>query len=87
MTNGKRNGIYIATAAAVTCALTLLGTSVASYAAFFRDAVPRDEIKPLVVRQNEQGEKLSRLEGSIEARLTSIENGITRLEESLRSNR
>ena len=82
MTNsaGKSNGVWkTATVALLSVVLTLIGAYATSHAAFFHDAVPRAELKSVAEKQQDQGERLSRLEGNIEGRLKAIEQGVNQL--------
>jgi hypothetical protein len=78
--NGKSNGIWrTATVALLGVVITLVGAYATAFAGFFHDAVPREELRCVAVKQQDNSERLSRLEGNIDGRLSAIEQSLRTL--------
>lgn len=79
-TTKSGNGIWKAATLALTgVVMTLVGAYATSYAGFFHDAAPREELRAVEATQAKQGERISRMEGNIEGRLYAIEQWLRQL--------
>lgn len=76
--NGPTGKVIIA--ALFSALITLGGSNVLQWAAFFRNTVTVDELKPVIERQILTDKQVTKVETILEQRLLSIEKSIGRLE-------